>query len=215
MHVNCDPLWNCELKLTKNEPSSKIVDSVVVVDEIVSNTNMNDMAVKDDHNVDEKNEIKNENWLVAARKNLKKIEQNVNTPVSRKNRKKKIHKIETSTIGSSGKKSKVGERKHSNVNEIRTLWERKLNVNGKESSKTPIKEKPQIGCHKVKKIIAELDPRSDLIRSNSHKNSVSRSESLIDRWVMKSQRVGIQTKQIEVGRDEKGDKVKVLSSDGT
>ena len=73
------------------------------------------------------------------------------TPVSRK--KKKIYKLENLTKGSSGKKSrlKLGERKFNNVNDIRRLWERKSDANCKENSRTPVKEKTQINCHKVKK----------------------------------------------------------------
>ena len=99
----------------------------VIMDDENVNLNINEKVIENKNDNDEK---RNENWLVAARRKLKKINQNVNedgmkTPVSRK--KKKIYKLENLTKGLSGKKSRLKscERKFNNVNAIRRLWERK------------------------------------------------------------------------------------------
>ena len=209
-HVKSDPLWTCTLEKVVNEPIDIVDDESVdiVVDENVdiksSSINVNNEGVS-------LNERKNENWLIIARKNLKKIENESGrmTPVTQN--KKKNSKLENLTIGSSGKKSrlKIGDRKSSSVNDIRKLWERKLNVNAKENLRTPVRDKPQINsqinCNKVKKIIAELNPKSDLIRTVSPKNSNVKSQGLIDHWVVRNKSVGSQTKHEDIGRNEKGE----------
>ena len=104
-----------------------VEDTKVIMNDENANENVDENVMNDKNDNDEK---RNENWLLAARRKLKKINQNVNedgmkTPVSRK--KKKIYKLENLTKGLSGKKSRLKscERKFNNVNAIRRLWERK------------------------------------------------------------------------------------------
>ena len=63
----------------------------------------------------------------------------------------------------------------------------------------------------MKKIIAELDPKSNIIQSRGPKQSATKSKGLIDRWLVRNQRVGYQTIEVEDGRDELDEKEKDLS----
>ena len=126
---------------------------------------------------------------------MKKI--NTNPPKNIKI-KKKI-KSENSTPKSNQKKKKIiiGERKDSNVNEMRKLWESK-----KENKIENIhrKQNDTMSSLKVKNIISDLNLENSAKIVQSPKTSKSKPlmlQSRIDTWVKKDMKYGNRTKRFD------------------
>ena len=149
-----------------------------------------------------------ENWLEIAKKNLKKINENSVDIENRtpKSKHKKIYKYENfnKTPGSSTKKTRklMGNRKLTKVNEIKKLWDKKkentddVRVDKKDKIVTL---KPKVSSCKIQKILSSLDPGSENVKINLseiQKPTKTKSSEKIDRWLVKGQRVGNQTKSI-------------------
>ena len=229
LHAKNDPLWNVTLDPKNIEPDrpkklnvSKFIDddsnkdandeitigndenvtNTVYVDENAISVKYSENTVKDmsivGDNIEVEN-IKNENWLEAARKKLKKVDEK---STSQPKRMKKLHKYENLQItpGSSGKKYKkknVGERKLTRFHDIRSLWERKAKNDENQNTSVRSSVKPNINNLSIRKIVSTLDIESDFsgVSSISH-NLKSKSKNL-DNGVERKIEVGKQTKVTE------------------
>ena len=113
--------------------------------------------IEDKKKKEKKEDMKVENWLNEARKNLKKVDKN--SPM--KLRSKKVMRGRNSTPESSRKGRKIldGERNLNKVNDIRKLWEKnidKVDDEKKRKIDKKISNKEEISNQKVRNLIHGL-----------------------------------------------------------
>ena len=142
--MKTDPLWTTKLEEVKKiETSKKIIDeNSAYIEGCDENKKINELEnYNEEKKINgKKEEVKVENWLNLARKNLKKIENS--TPGKLKPRK---HENLTPGSGNKRKKVIIGKRKNSRVSEIRKLWE-------KAEKKIEVNEEMKINEKSTKKI---------------------------------------------------------------
>ena len=76
--------------------------------------------------------------------------------------------------------------------DIRNLWERKSVVNSERKLMTRSAAKPMIGNNSVKKIISQLDLKSDSVKVSFNGENL-KSTNLLDTWVVRKTEVGNRT----------------------
>ena len=137
-------------------------DKTYTIDVDSENTGKVVSTVKHEYCVDK---TKNENWLEAAGKKLKKVDE-------KPKRMKKLYKCENLqlTPGSSGKKCKkrnVGERKLTKFHDIRSLWEKKMKEDENERSSVKCSVKHNLKNILFRNIIPYLDIESEVLKVSS------------------------------------------------
>ena len=191
-----EPLWNVKLEVVKKkemintdkETKKETEDDRKLNVEIEPNS---EFSKNEKKGCLEPENLKTENWLNIARKKLKKIDVERNTP--KKIRKKKLENL-TPNSGSK-KKISVGDRKINSVNEIKKLWE-KVDQKKKETDVTTgkknIVECKKINNQKVKQMVDQINLNKSSIKFSSPKQSNSKSlkllsQSNLDTWVSKGE----------------------------